>query len=240
MGAGRDVIAGGGDLQVTDPSQYGMALPVLRGFGGVGRLQDALWTRDQPEEFIHPSERLRFVDLARDRQHRVVGLVVIAVEGPQVGDRHTLDILARSDGGLAVVVPKIGGGHDPLHQHARGVVLTGFELVAHHGELALEVFLLDEGIDHAVGFEVEGPAQVVVGGREGLEIVGAVIPGGAVRARPTGGEFLRDVGVSRRALEHHVFEQMSHAALAVAFVAGADEVGDVHGDGRLGSVREEE
>ena len=53
-------------------------------------------------------------------------------------------------------------------------------------------------------------------------------------------QLLRDVRVLRRALEDHVLEQVGHARLAVALVAGANEVGDVDGDRRLRRVREEQ
>ena len=77
----------------------------------------------------------------------------------------------------------------------RRIVLAHLELVADHGHLGVEVLARHEGIDHAVGFQVQRPAQVLVRGREGLEVVGAVERGGAVRPRATLGQFLRDVRV---------------------------------------------
>ena len=49
-----------------------------------------------------------------------------------------------------------------------------------------------------------------------------------------------DGAVVRRALEHQVLEQVRHAGLAVVFVARADQVGDVDGDGRFRGVREQQ
>jgi hypothetical protein len=105
---------------------------------------------------------------------------------------------------------------------------------------ALQVFLGDERVDHPVAFEIERPAQVVVGCGEGLVVIGAVVPGRAVRARAARGQLLRDVREARRALEHQVFEQVRHAALAIALVARPDQVGDVDRDRRLGLIREQQ
>ena len=44
----------------------------------------------------------------------------------------------------------------------------------------------------------------------------------------------------RSSLEHHVFEQVGHARLAVPFVPRADEDRQVHRDGRLGRIGKQE
>jgi hypothetical protein len=67
---------------------------------------------------------------------------------------------------------------------------------------------------------------------EHFVVVGAVEGGGAVELHAAVGELARDVRVLGRALEHQVLEQVRHAGLAVVFLARADLVGDVHGDGR--------
>ena len=72
------------------------------------------------------------------------------------------------------------------------LVLAHLELVAHHGHFAVEILLLDEGIDHAVGFEIERPAQVFLGGIEGFVVVGAVPGSGAVGPRAVRREFARE------------------------------------------------
>jgi hypothetical protein len=51
-------------------------------------------------------------------------------------------------------------------------VLARLELVTDDRHLALEDFLLEEGVGHAIGFEVEGPGQVIVRDRNYLVIVG--------------------------------------------------------------------
>ena len=62
-----------------------------------------------PNVLVDERERLRLVELAGDEQHRVVGLVVLAVERLQPVDRHVLDVGARADRRLAVVVPEVRG-----------------------------------------------------------------------------------------------------------------------------------
>ncbi len=105
------------------------------------------------------------------------------VKGFEIVDGDVLDVGAVADGGFAVVVPLEGGGGHALQQHPERTVLARLELVAHHAELAFQIFLGDVGIDHAVGFQVERPFQVFVRGRESLEVVGAVVPGGTVGPR---------------------------------------------------------
>ncbi len=141
---------------------------------------------------------------------------------------------------LAVVLPQERGRERPLLEHVERVVLARLVLVPHHRHLRLEVLLGDEAVDHPVGLEVERPGEVRVRGGEGLEVVGAVVPGGAVGLRAVLGQLLRDVGMLRRALERQVLEQVRHPGLAVAFVPGADEIGDVDRDGRLRGVGEEQ
>ena len=122
-----------------------------------------------------------------------------------------------------------------------GRVLAHLELVAHDRHLAVEVLLRDERVHHAVGLEIERPAQVLVGRLEGLEVVRAIEPracrSAARRATVSScGMF----AVLRRALEQQVLEQVRHARLAVALVARADQVGDVHGDRGLRLVGEQQ
>src|SRR5262249_55642689 len=97
----------------------------------------------------------------------------------------------------------------------------------------------DEGIDHAVGFQIEGPLDVFFGRLKGLEVVGAVVGSGAVRARTMLCQFLGDIGVLGAALEDHVLQQVRHAAFTGALVSRADQVGDVHGGGWLGGIRKD-
>ena len=121
------------------------------------------------------------------------------------------------------------------------VVFIALEFVAHDGHFAIEILAGDEGVDHAVGFHFQGPAQIFGGGVEGFEVIGAVVIGGGVFVdRAVGVELREDFAVVRGALEHHVLQQMGHAGFAVAFLPRADHVGDVDGDGGLGIIGEEQ
>ncbi len=115
-------------------------------------------------------------------------------------------------------------------------VLAPLELVADDGHFREQVLLLDEAVHQAVGFELEGELQVVVAGRQRLEVVGAIDPGRAVEPGPAFLQGLGNVRMRRRALEDHVLQQVGHAGFAVAFVARADEDRQVDGHGRLRSV----
>ena len=103
-------------------------------------------------------------------------------------------------------MPEVGGTQDALHQYPAGVVLTGLELVAHYGHLAIEVLFGDKGVDHAVGLHVQGPVEVLVTGTEGFEVVSAVVPGGAIGPGTVLGQLLGNIGVIGRTLEDEVLE----------------------------------
>nr|GFA64401.1 hypothetical protein [Tanacetum cinerariifolium] len=165
----------------------------------------------------------------REARHGIVGLVKLLVKGLEVINRHALNVFLRADGTFAVVVPQVSGVQHAVHEHAAGRVFAALKLVAHHAELAVQVLLGNEGVDHAVGFQVERPLQILVGSGESFEVVGAVVPGRAIGAGAVLGQLLRHVGVLGRALKHHVLQQVGHAAFAVAFVPRAHQVGDIDG-----------
>ena len=186
------------------------------------------------------AERRRFVEPAADQQHGVVGLIVFVIEGLQPRYRHVFDVGARADDGVAVVVPQIGGRGHALAEHVIGAVLARFELVAHHGHLAVQILLRHLGIDHAVGFELQRPVEVALAGSHGLVEIGAVERGRAVEGRAVALKLALDVGMLRRALEQHVLEQVRHAVFAFALVARADEIGDVDRDRIVRRVGEQQ
>ena len=80
--------------------------------------------------------------------------------------------------------------------------------------------------------------QILVARLEGFEVIRAIETGGAVRPAAVLGEFLHDVQVLRAALEHHVLEQVGHAAFAVALMPGADQIGHIYRNGGFGRIRE--
>ena len=196
--------------------------------------------RDFAEEFVHHRERFRFIDAAGDHEHRVVRLIVVAIERLQPLDRRAFDVGLFADRRVTVIVPLENGGQHPLVEHTAGTVLAALEFVAHDAELLLEVRAGDERVDHAIRFEFERPAQVLVGRGKGLVIIGAIEPRGAVGARAVLGQFLRNVRMLRRALENEMLEQMRHSRLAVILMPRTDLVGDVHRDDRFRRIRKKQ
>jgi hypothetical protein len=234
MAAGDGAIERRDELLVADAAQGHRALAILRRLLGVERGQGARRLGDRAEMLGHQLERARLLEAPGDQQHCIVGLIPGAIERLQLVDRHALDVGALADGRIAIVVPRVGQLLQALEQHRAGAVLAHLEFVAHHGHLAVEVLARDARVHHAIGFHGERPVQVFRRGRDRLEVVGAVVRGRAVPARAAARELALDVGEVGRALEQHVLEQVRHAFLAVAFVARADQVDDVHGD-RVGA-----
>jgi hypothetical protein len=163
------------------------------------------------------------------------------IEDREILNRNALDVGAVADDGLAIVVEVKGGGHDSLVEDVELAVFAGLHLVADHRHLAVEVLLEHGHVGHAVGLQVQRPAEVVVAGVDGLEVHGLVegcgsveVAGGAV------GEVLEELAAVLGALEGHVLQEMGHAGLAIGFVARADAVDDVDGDLGLGVVGKQE
>ncbi len=240
MRAAHRVVHHAEKFRPAGAAQRHRPLAVLHGLLGVDRRQRARGLRDRPEILDDETKRRVGIELAGDDQHRVVGLVVEPVERLQPADVDVLDVRARADLQVPVVVPHERRGEHPSVQHELRVVLAALELVAHHRHLRIEVALADVRVDHPVGFHPERPGEIVVAGGERLEIVGAIEAGRAVVLHAALAELGLDVAAAWRALEHEVLQQMRHAGLAVVLVGGADLVGDVDGRRRLRRVREEQ
>ena len=218
-------------------TQGDAALAVLNRIERVERGQDSRGLLDRTERLRDPLQRLRGIELAGHDQRGVVGLVVLAIERLQTRDVDVLDVRARADGVLAVVVPLVHRGQRLREQDAVGAVLAHLHLVAHHRHFGVEVTTSDEAVGHRIGLPAEVPAQVVVVGREARGVVGAVEPGAAVGGQPALGELAPDLRMFRRSLEEQVLEQVRHAGLAVVLVTRAHSVGEVDGGRRLRIVR---
>jgi hypothetical protein len=221
-------------------AQCHRALAVLLRLDRVAVGKHARRLGDCAEQVLDRPEGARLVEPAGDDQHGVVWLIVLFVERPKSRRRHALDIGARTDRRLPVVVPEVGGLGDPLVQDLRWIVLARLELVADDRELGLELLRRDRGVDHPIGLEIERPVEIVLGRWKRLEVVRTVVPGRTVRLRPALLEQLEHVVMARRAFEHHVLEQVRHARFAVAFESRADEVSDVDGDVGLRRVGEQQ
>src|SRR5690606_41892337 len=131
-------------LDVADAADGHLALAVLDRLDRVVRLERARGPRDRAEALRDERERARLVDTARDHEHRVVRLVVLAIERPQPLDRHVLDIAAAADRRVAVPVPDVRRAEQPPLQNAERIVLARLELVADDGHLAVEIRLRDQ------------------------------------------------------------------------------------------------
>ena len=231
MGPRGHVVERRDELHVARAPQRDRALSVLGRFHGIGLAQRARRLGDPAEALLREPERVRFLELARYQQHRVVRLVVVTVERPKPLDRHVLDVRPRPDDRFSVVVPEVGARRHALAKHVEGAVLSRLELVAHHGHFRVEVAPGDGGVDHAVGFDIKHVVEGLFARREGLEVIGPVERGAAVVARPAPLEVRLDARKPRRAAEHQVLQKMRHARFAVPFVPRADEVSDVDRDG---------
>ncbi len=221
-------------------AQHHLPLAVLHRFAGVQIRQHAFRFGDRAEILGDQRERLVGIESAGDDQDGVVGLIVGAIESLQVADVDALDVGARAYRGLAVVVPIVGRCHHAFPQNVLRIVLAAFHFVADDRHFAVEIFLGDERIDHAVGFHRQYPVEVLVGRGERLVIVGAVEAGRAVEVHSALAQAVHDVAARRRALEHHMLKQMRHARLAVRLLARSDFVGDVDGGLGLARVREQQ
>ncbi|MDW8468381.1 MAG: hypothetical protein RML56_04600 [Burkholderiales bacterium] len=227
----RNPVERGDERYVAGAAQRHLALAVLNRLVAVEARQGLRRPRDAAEMARDERERARFVESSRDDEERVVRPVPRAVERAQALDRHRFDVGTVADHRMTVVVHR---EREPLHalqQHRLRVVLAHLEFVAHDGHFAREVLFAQKRVHHAIGFHRERPVEVVLARRQRLEVGRAVVRRGAVVARPARDQRRLDVGVILRALEEQVLEQVRHALLAVALVARADEVGDVHGDG---------
>ena len=157
-----------------------------------------------------------------------------------------LDITARSNGHMPIIVPVESHGQQVLVKHTPGAVLPRFVLIAHHRHLGSQLFgrdleiTADVAVDHAIRFQTQGPTQTLFRSLEGLEIVGAIEGCLAVGARASLGQLCGDVRMCGGSLEQHVFQEMRHARFAVVLVPAAHQIGHVHGDRGLARIREEQ
>ena len=231
------MIAGKQQRHTTRAAHHHFALALLGGVQGVGLDDGRFRARDAAECFLHGGQRAVHVELAGDDQHRVVGAVVAPVEVLQVVGRDSVKVGESTDDGTAVGMEAVGGGHELVVEHRAGPVLVGFHLVDDDRALALELAGIDADVLHRVGQPGQHPVARGVAGVELAEVVGAVIPGGAVPVDAAPGQLLLGIGNLLGTLEEHVLQQVRHAGFARPFVARSHLVDQVDGHGGLGFVR---
>lgn len=208
----------------------------LRRFDRI-RFRQRLFRAGQPAEVLfHQRQAARFLELAGDDQHDIVGPVVSPVEAPELFDRDALDVALIADRGFAVVVPFVSGGRHRRPQPLCGGGPRDLELVAHDGHFGSQVLLADQAVDQPVGFKPDRELEIAVAGGQGFEIARAIDAGRRVEPRPASTERIGNSGMRRRSFEQHVLQQMRQASLAGTFVPRADQHRHVHGDGRFRSV----
>ncbi len=224
------------DLHVALAPYGHAAFAVLGRFHGPEIAHLAAGFRQFAEGLVDPGQGLGRVEFTGDQQHRVVWLIVGFIKGLQVFYLDVFDIAAVADGRLAVVMPIVCHSLQALDQNAERRIFALFVFVAHHGHFAIEVFPGDKRMQHAIGFHVDRPFQVVIAGLEDFIVIGAVDVGGAVERHAALAEILGNRRMGRGALEHQVFQQMRHACFAVILETRSDQVSHVDGYRRLGRI----
>ncbi len=236
----RNVIQHRDDGHFSDPAESDELFAVLRRFLGVGFRQFAVGLGQRAEVFRGVFQSLLRIEIARDDQHGVIGLVVFLVELFEIFDGHALDVRPVADGRLPVVMPLERRRHHLLAEHRSRAVFALFKFIPHHGHFRGQIFALDVAVHHAVGFQPDGELQVLWRCGQGLIVIGAVHPGRAVVLCPALGEDFGNLGMRGRALEDHVLQEMGHARFAITFVPRADEHRQVDRNERFGIVREQQ
>ena len=211
--------AGSADFEGTRTVGDGLNRPSLG--------QYALRTLDLAERFLNPFKHLGFVELARDGQHGVVGLIPLAVKGLQIFDRHVFNVATCTDCAAPVSVPIIEHRLHAFEHHGNRLVFPHFILVTHNGHFGIKILLGNEGIGHRVGTPAQRPLHIVVACGKAHEVIRAIKPRCAVHAKAAACELLGGIRVVLAALEHQMFKQMRHTCFAVVFHTAAHEISRV-------------
>ena len=188
--------------------------------------------RDRTEVTLdHRACRLR-VEVAGEREYRVVGRVVGAEEVGHIVEARRAQVLHRPDQRVVErMLAREAERRQPLPPGAvRLIVYRPATLVLHHVALRVELLLCHrrEEPRHAVRFEPERELQLMR--RHRLVVVGPIEPGRTIE-RATGAlhEFEVLVGADLRApLKEHVLEQVRESRASGAFVRRAHVVPQVH------------
>ncbi len=190
---------------------------------------------DGVEILPHHCQGLAGLEIADDGEHRVVGFIVSFVEFFHVLEAGVIQILHRTDHGVLVgpVLVSLLIHQLVKNRRVRSVVHPHSPLLLYSVALVLEILFRHRQGAHPVRLQPQRQAQLVGGNH--FEVIGAILPGGAVHPAAHVAHQGHVFGFSHvlGALEHHVLEQVRKAALARRFVPGADVVPHVHrGDRR--------
>ena len=126
-------------------------------------------------------------------------------------------------------------GVEQLHNvPVRHVVVALPLLFLHNLALSVQIFLSECIQQRGHPVRLQPQREVKSAGRQRLEVVGPIEPGGGIDHR-AGCLQQRNMLAGRdvrRALKHHVLEEMGEAGTALLLISGADVVPDIHRDRR--------
>ena len=132
MTAGRNVIRGTSELDITNTSQDNRPFAILRRFDGVSLVNRSIGRLKHPESRLDFLQRGFRFELASHDHHHIVWPIVLAIKLAQFDNRDAFDIAAITDCTLAIVVPFVGGSLHALHQDSTRRIFAALEFVAHN------------------------------------------------------------------------------------------------------------
>ena len=197
--------------------------------------------RDASEQAADAPEDLRRRDVPHHDQDGVVGSIVRVVERAQLRRSDPPDVLHPPDDGPPVRV-RLERQRHHLFRHEPVRIVLGARAPLLHDDLPLGIDLLgiEEEVSHAVRLERQRQVHLVGGD---IDVVrGHVL----ARERIVLAAVLLDeagelsLAVGRRALEHHVLEEVGQPGRAGPLVARPDAVPDLDGDDRAPVVLQHE
>ena len=132
MAARCCVIQNCSQLHVACSPYSDFARTILRRILCVGGFNDAIGFGDDAKHLLYQRECAGSLKFTSHQQNGIVWLVVLAIKVLQVFNLDVLNIGARANGALAIVVPIKSCGSHSLPQHHVGVVLAAFHFIANH------------------------------------------------------------------------------------------------------------
>src|SRR5690242_5572712 len=97
---------------IADAPQGNQPFAILGRFFGPSRIQLARRAGDGTKMPADQSQRLGFLELARDDEHDIIGLIKLLVKGLEVLDGHPFDIAPVANGRFAIIMPVVSGRLD--------------------------------------------------------------------------------------------------------------------------------
>ena len=195
--------------------------------------------RDAAEPFFHERPSRGHVDIAGERQHNIVGAVVILEPLAHVAQAGSIKIGHRADGRVAIgVADREQPIADGIFDQSIGLVVALTFFVLDNAALFIELVLRDraEQMAHAVAFHEQ--RQIERAGGHSFDIVGAVEPGRTVgRGRPGALERNIETGNVFRPAEEQVFVKMGKPGAPARFVLRSDPVIERDADNRCLAIR---